>query len=272
MKNIVLWFLALFITLFASLYQRITGPTHPYRAKAELDDIKISYKLAKTHESSKDYKIRIDAPNPDIEGYVIYKRHNTDELWSKLHMSRKENMLVAALPRQPCAGKLDYKVFLIHRGKEISLSGKNPVIIRFKGRVPLTILIPHIIIIFTALLFSTRAGLEALKNDADTRKLTILSTIFLFIGGIVLGSIVQKFAFGSIWTGIPFGTDLTDNKTLIALTAWIAALIARRRRHGRFWVLGASIITLLAFSIPHSLLGSELDYSKIKILAFPQKA
>ena len=30
------------------------------------------------------------------------------------------------------------------------------------------------------------------------------------------------------------------------------------------WILAAALITLIAFLIPHSLLGSELDYSKMK--------
>jgi hypothetical protein len=43
---------------------------------------------------------------------------------------------------------------------------------------------------------------------------------------MILGPVVQKFAFGEYWTGFPFGTDLTDNKTLIAFIGWIIALVA----------------------------------------------
>jgi hypothetical protein len=76
---------------------------------------------------------------------------------------------------------------------------------------------------------------------------------------------MQKFAFGVAWTGFPAGTDLTDTKTLIAFLFWIVALVAGRKgRPARGFVIAASLVTLLIFLIPHSLLGSELDYSRLR--------
>jgi hypothetical protein len=76
---------------------------------------------------------------------------------------------------------------------------------------------------------------------------------------------MQKFAFGVAWSGFPLGMDLTDNKTLIAFLFWIVALIAGRKgKPARPFVLAASLVTLLIFLIPHSLRGSELDYSKMQ--------
>jgi hypothetical protein len=78
---------------------------------------------------------------------------------------------------------------------------------------------------------------------------------------LILGPIVQKYAFDAYWTGWPFGYDLTDNKTLIAFIAWIAAAVAIPRvRNPRWWLLGAAAVVLVVFMIPHSVLGSELDY------------
>jgi hypothetical protein len=172
--------------------------------------------------------------------------------------------LVGKLPQQPSAGKLAYKVHLSRGAEDIVLSGDDPVIIRFKDPVPRAILIPHIFIMFLAMLFSTRAGLEALRKDSNPRRLVCWTLGLLFVGGMILGPLVQKYAFGALWTGFPFGTDLTDNKTLIAFLGWIAAWIAGRKgKPARGWVLGASILLLTVYLIPHSLLGSELDYSKL---------
>ena len=86
----------------------------------------------------------------------------------------------------------------------------------------------------------------------------------LAVGGLILGPVVQKYAFDAYWTGWPFGHDLTDNKTLVAVLAWLAVLWAwRRGRNAKAWALGAAIIVFLVFMIPHSVLGSELDYSKM---------
>ena len=95
--------------------------------------------------------------------------------------------------------------------------------------------------------------------------LAIITAVFLFVGGIILGPIMQKYAFDAYWTGFPVGKDLTDTKTLIALLAWIVALIAGRGgKPARGWYVAAFVLTLIVFIIPHSVLGSELDYSALE--------
>ena len=140
------------------------------------------------------------------------------------------------------------------------------VVTRFKAAVPAWALAPHIIFIFLSMLFSTRAGIQALRKKAPLWGLMWTTIIFLIIGGFIFGPIVQKFAFGAYWTGFPFGMDLTDNKTLIALVAWVVAFIlfwGNNKR--RLAVLGASIVMFIIFMIPHSMHGSELDYSKLDV-------
>ena len=51
---------------------------------------------------------------------------------------------------------------------------------------------------------------------------------------------------------------------MIALIGWlIALLMIEKKQNPNFWVLAASIIMLVIFLIPHSLLGSEADYKEI---------
>ena len=126
------------------------------------------------------------------------------------------------------------------------------------------ILIPHVIIMFSAMLFSTRAGLEFFNSGPNLKKLASWTVGLLFLGGLLLGPAVQWYAFNAWWTGWPFGTDLTDNKTAVALAGWLVALMAiHRKRHGRAWALGASLVLLLVYLIPHSMLGSEFDYTTL---------
>ncbi len=262
MKKVAFWILAFLITLSTAVYQRRTGPTYPVDGKAVIAGDQIRYELLTTHETGEDCPVRVEVQNPDISGVVLYKKHKTADPWTGIPMERQENELVGFLPHQPPAGKLQYKVMLSHQSEEISLTGEKPVIIRFKGAVPLWALIPHVIVMFVAMLLSARAGIEALRSNSNPRKLALWTTGFLFIGGFILGPLVQKFAFGALWTGFPFGYDLTDNKTLIAFIGWVIALIAGRKgKPARGWVLAASILLLIIFLIPHSLLGSELDYA-----------
>lgn len=272
MKKTAFWIIAFLITIFSAVYQRLTGPSYPFGGKVTIDDSLITYKLARSHESSEDYELGIKVQNREISGHIIYKRFKASDPWTKIPLNRKEDLLVGRLPQQPPAGKLEYKVFLETPNKEISLSGEQPVIIRFKGHVPPIILFLHIITIFSAMLLSTRAGIEALDPKSNPRKYALWAAGLLFVGGIIFGPLVQKFAFGPFWTGFPFGNDLTDTKTLIAMIVWIAAVIAGRKgRPARGWVLGASILLLVIFLIPHSLLGSELDYTKMSPPSSPLK-
>jgi hypothetical protein len=264
MRKTLLWILAVIITLAAAVYQRMTGPTYAYRGKVDIGGIEIKYKLPRSAEIVNDCEVSVEVPGPDIIGSVEYKRYRTEDPWKKVSMERKGGKLVASLPNQPMAGKLAYTVLLVKGEKEVSLTGADPIIIRFKGAVPMFVLLPHVIIMFLAMLFSTRAGLAALDRKSNPRKFAIWAFALLCIGGFILGPLVQHFGFGPYWTGFPLGFDLTDNKTLIAMIGWIVALIAGRRgKPARGWVLAAAILLLVVYSIPHSLLGSELDYSKL---------
>jgi hypothetical protein len=84
----------------------------------------------------------------------------------------------------------------------------------------------------------------------------------LVVGGLFLGPVVQKFAFDAFWTGWPFGTDLTDNKTALAALAWLpATLLALRNRPLRVAVIVGWLVMMGVFLIPHSLRGSQIDWS-----------
>ncbi len=265
MKKVLLWVLAFVITAGSAVYQRVTGPTYAVNGNTKLGDSVISFTLETTHETIGDYEIKIDAADSEIGGYVQFKRFKTDDPWTNIPMKREDGSLSASLPQQPSAGKLTYKVFLTFQDEEISLTEEDEVVIRFKDVVPDVVLILHIIVIFAAMLFSTRTGIEALQKEGNTRELTLWTAGLMFAGGMILGPMVQKFAFGEWWTGFPFGFDLTDNKTLIAMIVWAIAVFAGRKgKKAKGWILAASIVTLVIFLIPHSLLGSELDYTQIE--------
>lgn len=265
MKKAVIWILAFIITLATAYYQRKTGPTYPVSGKVILAGSEIKFELARSHGGEEDHRVSIKIDNPEIGGYLLFKRYKTADEWTNIPLKREEDFLVAALPHQPPAGKLMYLVFLTYGNEKVSLTGEKPVIIRFKGKVPLSVLVLHVIVMFLAMLISSRAGIEAFNPEGKHRIYAIWVLVLLFVGGFILGPLVQKYAFGAWWTGFPFGFDLTDNKTLIAFIGWMIALIAAgKKKPRRWWYLGAALLLLIVYLIPHSLLGSELDYSKLQ--------
>jgi hypothetical protein len=264
-KKIFFWTLTVLITLFTVVYQRLTGPTHPKKFQVEMDGKHYKYKLPTSSNGTTNCEVKIDIPDVAVTGHIIFKRYRVNESPDTITFNREGNSLIAMLPGQPAAGKLEYRIELFKSGKHLQIINDQHVVIRFKESVPAYVLIPHILFIFTAMLLSTLAGFFAAGNIPSYKFYTGLTLILFMLGGMLLGPIVQKFAFGEFWTGFPFGKDFTDNKTLIAFGFWIIAWIGNRRADRRYLVILAAIMNLTIGLIPHSTGGSELDYSSGEI-------
>ena len=39
-----------------------------------------------------------------------------------------------------------------------------------------------------------------------------------------------------------------------------------KSKNPKYWVIGAALVTLIVFLIPHSLMGSEINYSKMYLV------
>jgi len=261
-KTFLLWALALVLTLGSAVYQRLTGPTYEYSGSVELAGERLDFRLDRTFDGEGDQPVTLAVPGDAVSGVLAWRRHDTGEAWREVAMVRSGEELTAGLPHQPPAGKLDYRVTLTAGEEAVTIPADGYVTTRFKGRVPGAVLIIHILLMFSAMLLSTRTGLEALLRRDNLKRLTIWTFGLLIAGGMIFGPIMQYYAFGEFWTGIPFGWDLTDNKTLFSVIFWTWALwTVLKDRPARTAALTASIVTLVIFLIPHSLLGSELDYT-----------
>jgi len=260
----VQWTIAIVITLLSAVWQRWSGPTYPLRGQAALDGQAIAYRLERTNSITTRLPVVVKAPESAVTGVVEWRRFPTSDAFQALPMTRNGEALEAAIPPapvrlMPMAGKLEYRVVLSKPGARVSFP-ERPAVARFKGDVPAWILIPHVAAMFFGMLFSTRAAMAA-AFGGNTRTWGYATVALLVTGGFVLGPLVQKLAFGEYWTGIPWGYDLTDNKTLIAGVAWIiAALQLRGGGQARLAVVLATVVTMVIFAIPHSVWGSQAKW------------
>jgi hypothetical protein len=278
----LLWVLAFLLMLGAGVYQRLTGPTHPMRVEVEVGGENRTFRLLRAAWTDETARIEI-AALPGIEGGVVnWRRYPTDDAWSSEPLEVEGEHWVARLPIQPAAGKLEYWIDLAVDGRTVRLPGtdRGQAVLRYRDPVPLGVLIPHIAFMFFGVLIAWRAGLGALAQPVGLERLAWWAVGMFTIGGMILGPIVQKYAFGEYWTGVPFGWDLTDNKTLVMWLAWLITAFAlpklppardselqavpRAGLTARALVLLASVVTVFVYLIPHSVQGSELDYEAIE--------
>ena len=252
--------IAFLITAVSALWQRWSGPTYPVRGHVSLGGQEIRIRLTRTHGGEGDQPVTVVVPDASVTGKVAWRRFPSNDAWSFLPMERKGETLEAALPHQPPAGKLEYQVRL-DRGAETQLFPPRPAVTRFKGDVSTGLLVTHVAVMFAGMLVSSAAGLAALVPGIPLKNRTLITLVLILLGGFVLGPMVQKAAFGAWWTGIPFGWDLTDNKTLFAALFWAAAVFFQRRGgDARVAVVLAALATLVVFAIPHSVWGSEIKW------------
>jgi hypothetical protein len=278
MKKFVLWTLTFIITVAAAIYQRHTGPTYPKEMDVVLNDIHYELKLVRSLALDERPEVKLDITDTTLRARLYFKRFPSNEeyqvkefsyreyavksfIMNKIFKIYDEKGLFADVPQQPAAGKIQYYFEITDSKGTKTFLKDSPVVIRFKGSVPGFILAPHILLMFFAMLFSTLAGLMSLAKIPQYKKYGVWTLILFIAGGMILGPLVQYYAFGDLWTGIPFGWDLTDNKTLIALVFWILAVAMNREKDRPHFTVLAAFILLLIFSIPHSLFGSELDYN-----------
>lgn len=275
LKRSVLWFFAFLLAASAMIYQRATGPTYP--VKIRVGD-GITAKLIRTHESTSDAIVELPAPlsKPKPSATLFYKRYRTSDEFKSITMTPTKDgdlyKLQAALPKQPAAGKLEYYIEAHIEGskRRFPEQADDFVLIRFKDPVPDGVLFPHVTLMIFSILLGMRSGLAALFAPYNMRLLAWVTLCGMTVGGMILGPLVQKYAFGEYWTGFPLGGDWTDNKMLFMFLAWVFAcsIIGLKPRKkegavGRIVVLLATIVMTVCYLIPHSMGGSELDYSQV---------
>jgi hypothetical protein len=270
-----LWVLALGLMAAAAVHQRTTGPSYPRRGSFRAGGDVLAYALPRSERTTRDAVVAVPDPGPAVRGTLFWRRYPLDEPYTAVPLVRDPPSaqgaggLVASLPRQPAAGKLQYHVVLDTPGGSVRIPNGDDVVIRYRDPVPAGILVPHIVLVFFAMLVGMRAGLSALAQPATLRRYAWVALGLMTVGGMILGPVVQKYAFGQFWTGFPRGADLTDNKMLVMWLAWIGAAAVMefrpgpRDRLGRAAAIAAVAVMMAVYLVPHSMRGSELDYGKL---------
>ena len=273
--RITLWVVAFLLMALIARHQRRTGPTYPLGVDATLGGTALHAQLVRSGETTGPAIVEIPAPPTGWTATLNWRRYPTSDAHTAVPMIANSDdppLHTAKLPVQPSAGKVEYFLELTDGGQTVRVpaAAEDDPVLRYKDPVPWGVLLPHIFAMFLSMMIGVRAGLAALFKLEEARRLAWITLGGLTVGGLILGPIAQKYAFGEYWTGWPNGYDLTDNKALIMWLVWLGACLVfgtrrwQRPRAGRAAVVVAMLVTLVVYLIPHSLRGSELDYDKLK--------
>ena len=271
MKNILLWVLAIVLMAVIVIYQRATGPTYPKKGKIELKGSEVKFSLLRSNNVGMNAPVKVEAKDKTLVGKIKLKRYPSHDDWSEFELNRDGDFLVSELPEQAPAGKVMYQVSVGKDYNNLTYLTEEPIVLRYKGVVPDWVLYPHILMMILSFAFAMRVAIEAAFKRDNVLNLSYLTLVFFAIGGLILGPIVQKYAFGAFWTGWPFGKtilhfgDLTDNKTLASILIWVIAIFRMRKHPNQtWWAWLATVVMIIVYLIPHSMLGSEIDYTEIE--------
>jgi hypothetical protein len=149
----------------------------------------------------------------------------------------------------------------------------GPFELRFIGKIPPLVLVGHIGLMATTVFFATLGflfGIPLIAGKRNVRPLSVcffLATLASLLGGYPLGFAMNHYAFDTIWEGVPFGSDVTDNKTqilfvyllfmfLITLRSFTRGKLGRDLYAPRavgWFAAGSFVLMLVIYFIPHSI-------------------
>ncbi len=267
--------IAVFLTLVVIIASRYFGPNRSYRVTTSGQGITLSHKAARSHIDEGPAVIRLEAEfegvkESDVRIELVGKVKGT-ESWERIPHGAIDSesegagrVFLFEIPHKVPTTRYFYRFEAAMAGKSpLILAQKNgePMMVKFKTSVPVWLITVHVLAMFGGFFFLIWSGLHALKPAAgkgDTKiaaRLGWWAWITLFIGGVPLGIPMNYYAFGTTWEAFPFGGDVTDNKTQVALIVWGIAAIGLSRGKGRksaLLAVFAAIIVLAIFLIPHS--------------------
>jgi hypothetical protein len=276
--------IALILTLILLSVARRLSERKPELKIAEKDGVKIEHTTVVEKVDGGDVEIyaKISTPESAEECRVdLAYRIDQGNLTSvpMVPQDGDSESLSATIPSQQKGKRAYYHIAVTDRmANKVTLPDRvnllnPPFMIKFKGRVAPYILAAHIFCMFATIFFTFLAlfaSIDLLKGKEALSRLstyTVFANLFIFLGGFPLGFLVAFQTFGVAWGGIPFGWDITDNKTVILFAYWLILLYlirktVTRRRAGlnamgngllsTMTVLGV-ILTLLIYLIPHSI-------------------
>ena len=265
------------ISFFVMMFLVIKDPT----IISENDKISIIHVPKEETKEKRDFLISttiysLSSEGLIIKGYINHREGKSGEFIKTELVRIEESHKFAGLIPGLEKGKRTYYYIEATDVADhtLRLPKTEYLVLRWIGDTPRFLLYSHIFFMAVALVFLIHALYYALyqlileKRNELLYKSVFWGTVCFFIAGFPIGWWVAYIAYGIAWTGVPFGWDITDNKTLITFFYWATIMVLLKgnpfrlvdskryiisdRTFSVLTIIGA-IITLVVFLIPHSI-------------------
>lgn len=252
---------------------------YSYRGETDIPD---PYRIALTAFAPK-----IGVPENGVRVYYItpedyvQKKDNlqkSDFTETVLSKTIEANYFVTTLPPRAKNQKYYFFVEAVDKSGNILVLPEDPInrkeflTVAFKIDPTLWILAVHIALMLAALFFIIHVFYYVFNylwnkqewNIPKTFNAILWGMIMFGISGFPLGMFIAYQKWGVAWGGVPFGWDITDNKTLIVFVYWMLLLVLAKKilfKKGATgyqtfaWlsILGILLTIAIFVVIPHSL-------------------
>jgi hypothetical protein len=204
---------------------------------------RIEHEPLSNTSNTKGYTVKATISNPNglelkFQGLSVF--YTTDgEHYSEAKMEGTGNFneFEARIPGQDPGTTISYYIAVVDKESQTTQLPKYAPhdqftfrVILGKGEATVSLLAAHVIFILGAIIFVLAAAYYSLKYLSKGYGINKviqtagIATGMIFIGGFPLGWIIAYQVYGTPWTGIPFGWDITDNKTLVIFIYWVIIL------------------------------------------------
>jgi len=250
------WALAIVLTLAVAAYQHAGSRTQAQKVEFTLNGTAYSVSLPHSLDTgSEGMKLHINDLPPEARICCLFEPcFGEAAAWDTLYARKNESgTFIIPFSTHHTTEKINYYISIASFGETVFVTDK-PLTLHFKNSVPIWLLIPHLLLMLAALLFSSLSGILAFIKQASFYRYAKWALWYLLGGGLVLGSLVQKISFGHSWADWPLEQGFTNNKTLVIVLFWIAAVWMNRKLKKRYiWAVFAAVVMLAVYAIPHSI-------------------
>jgi len=267
--------IAVLMTLLVIASARYFGPNRSYLVEAAGKGIGLSHKAPRGHsgEGPAVLTLGVDLKGIDESSLQVelVGQVKNSQVFGRLSPVKSEpgsegsmRLYTFEVPHKAPTTRYYYRFEAkVQNGDPLILQRDDgsPMMVKFKGNVPAWIVITHILAMFGGFFLLIWSALYAFlpalgKGDAKSAaRLGLWAWITMFFGGLPIGFLMNYYAFDVFWEAFPFGKDVTDNKTQIALLLWgiaVLALYIGKGKKAGLLAIGTAVVVLAIFLIPHS--------------------